>query len=271
MDLVLHIGAHRTGSTMVAQSLAATIDAYPDCGVVLWGPRHLRAIPGFQAAASKFNGDIEPVDKNAAVDLDELASHFTREIAKERDKGTRTLILSEENVMGTMRQNFLKGRFYGDVLRRLAGFDSLLPQSAVRIALGIRDYGKVWTSAFHYMTQMGREQPDKDVARYTMMNDRRGWPEIAAEIRTVWPQSELLMWRQERLAREATDICAQIMGLEPNQIVTQTGKVNARLKKTTKTAIFSDDDAKHLTHRYNRHIRRLKSSDNIRLIGEVAA
>ncbi len=267
---MLHIGAHRTGSTMVAQSLAATIEAHPDCGVALWGPRHLRAIGGFQATASMLDRHVEPINRSAAAALEMVASKLARDAKSLREQGIRRLIISEENFVGSMRQNFMNGTFYGDVSRKLAAYDSLLPISPMWIALGVRDYGTVWTSAFHYMPQMGRKQPDPDVARDTLMSNKRGWPEVAAAARAVWPQSEIMMWRQEQLASQAAEICAQLTGLDAGQIVMPDGKINARSNQIPKPAIFSDDDAKRLSQRYDRHILRLKSADNIRWIGEDA-
>ena len=267
MDLVLHIGAHRTGSTMVAQSLAATIATHPDCGVALWGPRRLRDIPGFQVATQRLDEDMEPINKTAAIGLDQLASLIARDVAKERDRGIHKLILSEENFIGGMRNNFQTGVFYPDVAHRLASFDSLLPMSPLRVALGVREYGAVWTSAYHYQPQSGRDVPDLARARATLMDHKRGWPEVANAARKVWPDAEVMMWQQEHLVSSGAQICAQIMGLRADQIVMPTGKVNARKLTTARPTVFSSEERKHLTHRYNRHLRRMQSAGNILWVG----
>lgn len=257
---------------MVAQSLAATIEAHPDCGVTLWGPRHLRDIAGFQATSKKLDEDIEPVDAQAAVALDELASLLARDVAAQRAQGIKTLILSEENFIGGMSNNFITGGFYLDVARKLAAYDSLLPMSPTRVALGVRDYGSVWTSAYHYLPQTGRPVPDLDLARMVLLDDKRGWPEVAQGARGVWPDSELLMWQQEHLSRDVAAICGQIMGVDPALVVTPEGKVNPRKSKTPKPDVFSPDERKHLTHRYNRHLRRMRNDGiGVWVGGEAAA
>jgi hypothetical protein len=263
LDLALHIGAHRTGSTMVAQSLAATIVAHPDCGVALWGPRRLRDIPGFQVATQRLDEDIKPIDKTAAIGLDQRASLIARDAAKERDRGIHTLILSEENFIGGMRNNFQTGVFYPDVAHRLASFDSLLPMSPLRVALGVREYGAVWTSAYHCRPQSGRAVPDIALTRKTLIDNKRGWLEVANAVREVWPDADIMIWQQEHLALSG----AQIMGLNADQIVMPEGKVNARKSTTARPTLFSSKEGKRLSHRYNRHLRRMQSAGDSLWVG----
>jgi len=91
---------------MVERTITATIAAHPDCGVAMWAPRRLRDLPGFQMTAQRLDDTLTPVDKEAAVALDQLASDIAKDVAHERDRGVKTLILSEENLMGGMRNNF---------------------------------------------------------------------------------------------------------------------------------------------------------------------
>lgn len=243
---------------MVERTLTATVAAHPDCSVAVWGPRRLRDMRGFQATAQWLDDEAEPVDKSAALALEALASQFAADIAQEKERGVKTLILSEENFVGSMGNNFRQRKFYPDVAQRLAAFDSLFPMSPKRIALGVREYGSVWTSAFQYLPQSGKKAPNLDHARKTLLNNRRGWPEVADAVKHVWPDTPLMMWQQEHLATESAQICAAIAGLDPDQIVVPDGKINARKKQTPRPAVFDDAERKSLKHRYNRHLRRMK-------------
>jgi hypothetical protein len=246
---------------MVERTITATIAAHPECGVAMWGPRRLRDTPGFQATTGRLDETAEPVSKAAAVALDALASQFAVDAAGERARGVKTLILSEENFMGSMGNNFRTNRFYPDAARRLAAFDSLLPMSPSRIAMGVREYGSVWTSAFHYLPQVGKKAPPAEQARDALMNDRRGWGDVVRDVDAVWPDTPVLMWQQEHLKDDLADICAAITGLPIDQIVVPSGKINARKDSTPRPDLFSDEDSKHLAHRYNRHIRRMKKAE----------
>lgn len=242
---------------MVERSISATVEAHPKCGVSIWAPRRLRDITGFQMTTRWVNEHCEPIDKEAAVALDKLASRFAQDALRERKAGVRTLILSEENLMGGMRNNFRTGVFYPDVAQRLAAFDSLLPRSPKVVALGVRDYGAVWSSAYHYLPQVGQKPPPIDVIRHVLLDDKRGWIEVVAEIKRVWPDTEIVMWRQEDLETDLPTICGRVANLDPAMIVVPEGKINARKKSTPKPEIYSDFERKQLGHRYNRHIRRL--------------
>ncbi|MDG1406314.1 MAG: hypothetical protein P8Q50_00430 [Octadecabacter sp.] len=263
MDIILHIGAHRTGSTMVERTITATIAAHPECGVAMWAPRRLRDMPGFQMTAQLLDEDLEPVDKDAAVALDALASDIAQQVAQERDRGVKTLILSEENLMGGMRNNFHTKYFYPNVARRLAAFDSLLPAPPIKVALGVRDYGAVWTSAFHYLPQAGQSAPPVESIRPVLPGDKRGWPEVVDDVQSVWPDTSILMWRQEDLVTSTRDICAALSGLDAGMIVVPGGKINACKSETPRPPVFSDDERIHLSHRYKRHLRRLRDAVSV--------
>lgn len=129
---------------MVAQSLASSIAAHPDCDVAPWRPRRLCDILEFRVATKRLDEDIEPIDKKAAIGLDQPSSLIESDVAKERDRGIHTLISSEENFTGGMRNNFQTGVVYPDVAHRLASFDSLLPLSPMRMPLG--GFGPMKTS-----------------------------------------------------------------------------------------------------------------------------
>ncbi|MCF2871940.1 hypothetical protein L0664_12750 [Octadecabacter sp. G9-8] len=249
---------------MVERTITATIAAHPDCGVAMWAPRRLRDMSGFQMTAQRLDDDLVPVDKKAAVALDRLASEIAHDVAQERARGVKTLIMSEENLMGGMRNNFRTKRFYPQVVRRLAAFDSILPTSPKTVALGVRDYGAVWTSAFHYLPQAGQAAPPVDTIRPVLLDDKRGWPDVVEDVGAVWADADILMWRQEDLGTNTREICAALSGLDDDMIVVPDGKINARKDDTPRPTVFSDDEKKHLSQRYKRHMRRLSDVPSVR-------
>lgn len=249
---------------MVERAITATIEAHPECGVAMWAPRRLRDIKGFQMTTKRLDDDVVPVNKAAAMALDKVASTLAIDAAAERDRGVQTLILSEENFIGGMGNNFRTGVFYPDAQRRLAAFDSVLPTSPKTIALGIRDYASVWTSAYHYAPQSGQKPPPLGQVRNALLKKRRGWPQVVAAVQKVWPDTQILMWQQEELNNEARQICGNIADIDPALVVLPDGKINARKPSTARPEVFTQDECKQLTLRYKRHIRRLKDNANVR-------
>lgn len=76
-----------------------------------------------------------------------------------------------------------------------------------------------------------------------------------------------MMWQQEHLAMGRAQICAQIMGLNSDQIVMPSEKVNACKPTSARLEVFSAQAQKHLFHRYNRHLRRLRSAGDYLWVG----
>lgn len=249
---------------MVERTITASIAADPDCGVAMWAPRRLRDMSGFQRTVQRLDDQMEPVDKDAAVALDRLASDIARDAAKERARGINRLILSEENFMGGMRNNFRTGRFYGDTARRLRAFDSVLPASPTVVALGVRDYGMVWTSAYQYLPQVGQAAPPLDSIRDVLLGHKRGWPEVIEAVQTVWPDTEIMVWSQEELGENIAQICAVVAGMTTAQIVVPDGRINERKVKTLGPPVFTDEEHALLSGRYRRHIKRIKRIPAVR-------
>lgn len=248
---------------MVERTITATVAAQPECGVAVWAPRRLRDMKGFQKTGQLLDDQVDPVDKAAAIALDRLASDIAHDVADERARGVRRLILSEENLMGGMRNNFRTGVFYPNVARRLAAFDTLLPTSPSLVALGVRGYGAVWTSAYHYLPQSGQVAPPLDQIRPVLLEDRRGWPDVVDDIKDVWPDARIIMWRQEDLNDNLRGVCATLAGIDPARMTVPDGKINARKDSTPRPVVFSDTELKHLSTRYVRHLRRLRADDAI--------
>lgn len=248
---------------MVEWTLRDTLAAHPEAGVALWAPRRLRDMPGLQLAMSKCGPDGEPEDAEAAQFLDQVASFMAGELAKERDKGTKRLILSEENFLGGMRRNLFAGTFYRDVVRRLSALDRVLPQHPVHVAMGLRNYGSVWTSAYHYTAQQGKKLPTVAQAKGELLTKKRGWPDVMEDVRRVWHDTGLIVWQQESLADNLPWIGSAIVGLPPDAVVVPDGKINARKKDGGRPDLFDADETRHLTHRYNRHLRRMRADPSL--------
>lgn len=250
MELVLHIGAHRTGSTWIERSIAASIakqaalTSADRANIGLWPPRFLRDIKGFQSAFRDFHAAS---DRAAALRFDALAARIASALAAEAAQGTTRLILSEENLIGGMRQNFETGQFYPMAEARLHCHGALFPRPNM-IALGLRDYGAVWTSAFHYLPQTGHKQAPAAQACTAMMEDDRGWPALVDAVKQAWPGVPILVWDHADLAQYSARICARMTGLSANEIALPDGHINARTKPGT--ALFTKAQNAVLAERY---------------------
>ena len=252
---------------MLEKTLLATLKAHPDCGVALWRPRKLRAMKGFKAAAKHFDDQGDPKDAFDRFVLEELKDKLADEFDLERQRGVKTLIVSEENILGTMKRNFTERAFYQGAARRLKIYADLLPKTPRKIAMGVREYSSVWTSAYFYSKERANDLPAPDEMRLAMIADDRGWLNVTRDIQSVWPDAPIQMWRQEDLADHITSICASITDLDTNMIVVPDGKINARAPTYSTQILFEKNDLVPLSARYKRHLRRINRGQGIEWIG----
>ena len=186
MELVLHIGAHRTATTAMQDMLVAHRAALVAAGVTPLVREDLGAVDGFSTVPSR-DGWIR-----GRADMDRLTD------------GADTVILSEENLIGDMGWNIRKGELYPNARRRLQAYREFLGMP-VRVGLGIRDYASYWISAHGH--ELSYRHPGKQgVVRFTeargpMASAMRGWRELIRDIRAVFTDSEILVWPvEQRLA-----------------------------------------------------------------------
>lgn len=194
MELFLHIGAHRTGSTAFQRILAKNAGVLARDGTVVWGPDELRPRRHFYLPVKD---DFEPGAQAA----------FARDLAGVR---ADRLVISEENMLGNMRLNLLDRAFYPDVLRRMAAYGGLIGLAPRRIGLAIRDYASYWSSAYlytlprHRLPEFGALKPD--ILRLT-----RGWLDILHELRGLFPTAEIMVWPLEAVKDRMRDMVARFL------------------------------------------------------------
>lgn len=252
---------------MLEHTIAQTIETHPDCGVALWGPRRLRDMKGFKSAESKFDDQGNPINGEAIRTLDALAAQFAADIDFEQQRGVKTIVMSEENILGTMTKNFQEKEFYPKVANRLRAYARLLPLTPRKIAMGVREYGAVWSSAYFYSEQRGRKLPPPQELRTVMTEDALGWLRVTRDVHKVWPDAPIQMWQQTDLADNLATICASVMRLDKDLIVLPAGRVNARVAEKAKKQLFADDELGPLSARYKRHLKRINRGDGVEWIG----
>lgn len=189
MKLLLHLGAHRTGTTALQNSLQRRPRILRDAGIAFWGPRTMRRgkrkayIPGVAGASAARREDLAPV-----------VAEFATAFEKEQAAGMSTLLVSDENILGAMRDNYRGATLYADARARLMALAGLLPGPPARIFLCVRDYADYAVSIHaHLATRMA--VGDFDTDRLQHMGDRHGWRSVVGDIRSVFPDARISLWR----------------------------------------------------------------------------
>lgn len=256
MRLILHIGAHRTGSTLIERMLSAVALARPELGLRVWKPSYLRAIPDFKSAPGLFLSDGTPKSDTAACNLAALKTDMEARLSQAESEGVETLLISEENISGGMWGNFRKGRFYPGVGPRLRAFAEVFGRVPVRIALGLREYGAAWNSAYGYLDRVENALPEKSEVAAIITSRPRGWPALVSAMLEAWPSSEIMLWRQEDLGavKVASRLCDLNPALlnDPGRPVNATGSAGG-----VRTELFTRQERKKLARRYDAHVKSL--------------
>lgn len=148
MKVFLHIGAHRTGSTSLQTYMRQNKNALNAQGVGFWGPMRLR------------KGLIYDVMPNALTPLTErryqrACMRIQMQLDSSRSRGIDRLLVSEENMIGTMRHNFKTSRLYPSAGQRVARFARAFGPNVGGIVLSIRALDSYWTSAMTYCVKKG--------------------------------------------------------------------------------------------------------------------
>lgn len=232
MDLVLLLGAHRTGSTAFERVLARNAGALGRAGLTYWPQDDLRQEPGFNGVFGLTRRRARDEKARAALDglRARLAVRWQAAGAQAADgpgttgRGTtgrgaarrspRAVLLPEENMLGHMVANLRRAAFYPQARARLRAYARVLPAPPRRIGLGIRSYADHWVSAYRYSLPRHDLPPFASI-RAALAAQPRGWRDLATDIAAVFPQAELLVWPQEALGPDLPDIAARLIGYPP--------------------------------------------------------
>ncbi len=222
MRVALHIGAHRTATTTLQGWCRENRDTYASAGVVLWEPAFLRA--GILAKLGLHAGDPEDTDAARRDMSSRLAAH----IGGMARQGARALIVSEENILGSMRNLILDAALYPDALERLERARAIFGP-VDRIALGIRFLPSYWASVYGFLASLPQVLPKADFE--AIAAHPRSWRDVIEEVRMVFPEADLVVWSFDKMAAQPRAQIAALLGQDPlpeTAILTRPHLRNAR-------------------------------------------
>jgi hypothetical protein len=174
MDVVLHIGAHRTATTTFQGYLAENRAALARIGVTAWGPKETR--DGLLTGVMPVDSPRPPQEQ-----LDRARARVAINIAKERRAGTRVLVITDENMMGAPRRCLRQGRLYPDIGQRMARFAYAFEGQVTRAHLSIRSHESFWASVVSYGVARGHRVPDR-AALDALAATPRMWRDVVLDL-----------------------------------------------------------------------------------------
>jgi len=190
MKVTLHIGAHRTGTTTFQAALRQNATALTGQGIGVWGP--LRTRKGLFAG-------ILPMPGVGAHAARRARGRILLQLDRAMQRGIQSVLVSDENMIGTPRRNLRAGALYPDVGERLARYAAAFDGQIDRVVLSVRSLDHYWASAAAYCA--GRGHPVTGPLKTAQIaGDARSWRDVITDVACAVPQAETIVVPFERSA-----------------------------------------------------------------------
>lgn len=190
MDIILHLGAHKTASTYLQKRMGRSQGRLRRHKISFHGPKSLR--PRVNLALGDGKGMSRAETHLRRRDC------INRLIAEEDGIGTQRLVLSEEQFLGPLRDMVQGCDFYQDAADHLAPLAAALEDRPIKIMLSVRGYASFLASVYGQVVRGWRFLPFDQKTRSHLLNQARGWPEVVEQVIDLFPSaSQIVLWRYE--------------------------------------------------------------------------
>jgi hypothetical protein len=203
MEILLHVGAHRTATTTLQRMLGQSHVALQDAGLAYWGPKRCRA------------GLFDGLYGSGPALPPRRTGRATRRVALQarmaRDNGAAMLLVSEENMLGTMRANTGAQVLYPDAGARVAGFAAGFAGHGLTIGISLRCYDAYWASVLGWRMRRGGPLPRPGFCDRLVTQPRR-WRSVISDMARSVPAARVVVWTHETMAGQPDALVARLTG-----------------------------------------------------------
>jgi hypothetical protein len=212
MTLHLHLGAHKTATTYIqsriqqeAQLLKAEGVSYvPVASFRPWRRQTL------SRAAKKGHGASR--------------TYFSRFFKRWCPRGCSTLLISDENMIGTCGNIVRFGRLYPELTSKLGGVAEMVGDHPVSIYVSIRCYDAFYAAVYCEALRYDTHCTFTNFAARLDPTARR-WQHILADIAILFPESPISVWPYETFRHRELEIFDRLVGKSVASRMTLTGDI----------------------------------------------
>ncbi|WP_299144659.1 hypothetical protein [uncultured Tateyamaria sp.] len=183
MKVILHIGAHRTGTTSFQMYMRREAAGLQGQGIGFWGPARTRK--------GLFAG-IQPVPGLGATAAQRARGRILLQMDRAAQNGVGTLVVSDENMMGSVRRNLRARALYPDVGERLARYVGAFDGRIDTVILSVRALDHFWASTAAYGVSRGHAVPDAHGAMQIAMGART-WRDVVQDVACAAPGARIVV------------------------------------------------------------------------------
>lgn len=186
MDIILHLGAHRTASTCFQHYMRENAGDLRKAQIGYWGP--FRTRDGLLAGVIPVIGSTS----SPAEQFRRAKGRIALNLRRAEAGGTRQLVISDENMIGAPRRNLRDSRLYGAIGERIARFNEAFGGRITRVALSVRSQETYWSSVAAFAVGRGHRVPTADDLD-RLVTTNRHWREVIDDLSCATPQAELMV------------------------------------------------------------------------------
>lgn len=184
MDVILHIGAHRCATTSFQNYLRQNIDALAQQGLGFWGPRRTRN-GLFRGIVPKIGGGGAWRDQQRRG-VGRVQIH----LARSSGLGVSSLMVSDENMLGSVRENLRFCELYCGAGERMARYGEAFDGRIRHILLNVRSLDTYWASALGFGLTRGRNVPGR-AALVRLAAAQRSWRDVITDVACAIPDATI--------------------------------------------------------------------------------
>jgi hypothetical protein len=203
MEILLHVGAHRTATTTLQRMLGQSGVALQQSGLAYWGPKRCRG--GLFDGLYGPGAALPPRRPGRAVRRIALQANMAAAM------GAAMLFVSEENMLGTMRRNAEAQTLYPDAGARVAGFAAGFAGHGLTIGLSLRCYDAYWASVLGWRMRRGGPLPRPTLCDRLVTQPRR-WRDVVADLARTVPGARVAVWTHEAMAERPDALVSRLTG-----------------------------------------------------------
>lgn len=194
VDVILHLGAHRTATTSFQTYLESERRSLAARGVAIWTPERTRS-----GLFSGLVGRPNEYSPENMIRASRSSGVIRIEAKRLENEGFQQLIVSEENMIGATRDNLREAVLYPSTAERLSNFRVAFADRCVRVGIAIRDYESFWSSALAFAVGRGHRLPSPNDLK-TLVRQPRRWREVITDVAQAFPRAEVVVWPFQHFA-----------------------------------------------------------------------
>lgn len=192
MEIILHLGAHRSASTSFQYYLRKNGARLAAAGIGVWGPPQTRN--GLMEGVLPRPGLMSP-----PAQVQRAMGRLSLALSDAEAAGMAQLIVSDENMIGTPRSTLRDARLYPAIGERMARYGAAFGGRVSRVALSIRSQDAWWASCIAFAVSRGAQVPSRrKLARIAA--DPRRWRDVIHDLRCALPGVDILVMPHESFA-----------------------------------------------------------------------